>query len=666
MLEKPRVSRREFLKVSAVAAAGMLVGACAKTPTEAPAATPKVGATTAPPMPEAAKEAPMLADKVKSGALPSVDQRLPAEPMLLEPVDELGQYGGTLMYMTTGALPGNFVLMDYDENFLKYSREGTTAQRPNLLTSYEWNDDATECVLNWRKGIKWSDGEPLTANDWVWYWENMVLDENVGVPPPTGSHVRGEKMILEKIDDYTLKCTFSGPNPLFLPVITRGGGDRGTCYQVLPAHFMEQFHYKFNSALSSTDVADLRDRLYNRYQYADMPHFGPWVVSVVTEGEKVAADRNPYYWKVDPEGNQLPYLDVLEARVAASVELIITKTIAGEIDFQWGITIKDWSLITENKAKGDYHTELWSTINTVDTGILFHYCYDDPSFTAYPDGLLWQRNFRRAMSLAIDRDRVNDIVYLGLGVPRALAMPAAGAEYASPRGQEVLKAWETQDIEHDPETAKDLLDEIGVVDVDGDGYREKPDGSKLELVIDVDVGNANHVKTFELVQEDYKQVGLNLVLNVIDGAILSDRANECQSMLRVRGGGASGLVAAPAHWAPIEDAGEYTIGGRPLGLYYQTGGKEGMQAPPGSYFEKLQQAYAKAVVIADEEKRNDAILDGYQIHIDEGPIQIGVVQLPSDMIVIKNNLHNVPKVGIVGTWTYGWPGAGDPEQWWKS
>jgi peptide/nickel transport system substrate-binding protein len=669
MLEKPRVSRREFLKGSAVAAAGVLVGACAKTPTEEPAATPKAGAPTAtkaPPIPEAAKEAPMLADMVESGALPSVDQRLPAEPMVLEPVEELGQYGGTLMYMTTGALPGNIVLMNFDENLLKYSREGTTAQRPNLLTSYEWNDDATECVLHWRKGIKWSDGEPLTANDWVWYWENMVLDENVGVPPPTGSHVGGEKMILEKIDDYTLKCTFAGPNPLFLPVITRGGGDRGTCYQILPAHFMEQFHYKFNEALSSTDVADLRDRFVNRFQYPDMPHFGPWVVSEVAEGEKIGTDRNPYYWKVDPEGNQLPYLDVLEARVAASVELIITKTIAGEIDFQWGITIKDWSLITENKANGDYHTELWSTINTVDTGILFHYCYDDPSFTAYPDGLLWQLNFRRAMSLAIDRERVNDIVYLGLGVPRALAMPAAGAEYASPRGQEVLKAWETQDIEHDPETAKQLLDEIGVVDVDGDGLREKPDGSALELVIDVDVGNANHVKTFELVQEDYEQVGLKLVLNVIDGAILSDRANECQSMLRVRGGGASGLVAAPAHWAPIEDAGEYTIGGRPLGLYYQTGGKEGMQAPPGSYFEKLQQAYAKAVVIADEEKRNDAILDAYQIHVDEGPIQIGVVQLPYDMIVIKNNLHNVPKVGIVGTWTYGWPGAGDPEQWWKS
>jgi peptide/nickel transport system substrate-binding protein len=668
-----KVTRREFLRVSAVATAGLLVQACTKAPTEAPAeptaalkaAEPTATKAPAPEL-EAAKEAPMLSDMVSSGALPALDQRLPAEPMVLEPVEGIGKYGGTLTWWQQGELPGNLQLMNFDENLLKYSREGTTAQRPNLLTSYEWNADATEIVLNWRKGIKWSDGEPLTANDWLWYWENMVLDENVGIPPPTGSHVAGEKMTMEKLDDYTLKCTFSGPNPLFLPVITRGGGDRGTCYQIVPAHFMEQFHYKYNTALSSTDVTELRDHFVNRYQYTDMPHFGPFVVTVMAEGEKGGLDRNPYYWKVDPEGNQLPYLDYQEARLAADAELIITKLINGEIDFHWGISNKDWSIITENAETGDYHTYMWSTINTVDTGILFHYCYDDPSFTAYPDGLLWQKDFRRAMSLAINRERVNDIVYLGLGVPRALAMPAAGAEYSSPRGQQVLKDWETQDIEHDPDLVAELLDGLGVVDANSDGFRDKPDGSPLELVIDVDVNNDNHVKTFELVQEDYEQVGLKMVLNVIDGTILSDRANECQSMLRVRGGGASGLVAAPAHWAPIEDAGEYTIGGRPLGLYYQTGGKEGMQAPPGSYFEKLQQAYAKAVVIADEDKRNDAILDAYQIHIDDGPIQIGVIQMPVAMTVVKNNLHNVPPVGIVGTWTYGWPGAGDPEQWWKS
>ena len=118
----------------------------------------------------------MLADMVKSGALPSLDQRLPSEPLVLEPFEELGQYGGTLIWMQQGDNPSMVQLVNFDENFSKFSREATTAQRPNLLTSWEWNDTATELVLNFRKGIKWSDGEPLTANDWLWWWENMVLD----------------------------------------------------------------------------------------------------------------------------------------------------------------------------------------------------------------------------------------------------------------------------------------------------------------------------------------------------------------------------------------------------------------------------------------------------------------------------------------------------------
>jgi len=681
MSGKLHISRREFLKTSTIAAAGALIAACAKTPTAAPAEPTATTAAAAPtattaaaaptattaPAPEtgAGKEAPMLADQVTSGALPPLDERLPAEPMLLPPVEALGQYGGTVTWMQTGELPSELQLIAFDENHLKFSREGTTALRANLVSSYEWNDDATEIVLNFRKGIKWSDGQPLTANDWVWWWENLVLDEYVAIPAPTGTAVGGENMTLEKMDDYTLKCTFPGPNPLFLPQINRGGGTRGTCYQMVPGHFLEQFHYKFNSALTSADVSDLRDRFNNRYQYPDIPHFGPFFITEFTTGEKAVLDRNPYYWKVDPEGNQLPYLDYMEARMAATWELIITKIIAGEVDLNWETLIKDWSVITENQDSGGYHTMMWNTVNTVDTGMLFHYCYDDPGMTAYPDGLLWQRPFRRALSVALDRERMNDIIYSGLGVPRQLAMPAVGAEYASERGQQVLHDWETQDIQHDPEQAKQWLDDLGVVDADGDGFRDRPDGSKLELVLDVDVGNANYTKAAELAQEDYQQVGLKLVLNVIDGTILDERASNCESMFRARGGGASGLVAAPAHWAPVEDT-AYCVCGAPYGRWYQTKGAEGIEPPAGSFIEELQQAYAKAVVIADPDKQNDAILDAYQIHVDEGPIQIGYVQLPNQLIMVKDNLYNVPPQGIWATWTYGWPGAGDPEQWWKA
>lgn len=684
-----KMNRREFLKISSVAATGALVAACTTPPVEPTATTAAVQptattaaakeptattavkgptATTAPtptPEPEVAKEAPVLAAQVESGALPPVDERLPTEPLVLEPVDALGQYGGNLVWMQSGDLPSMLQLMNFDENFAKFSREGTTAQRPNLLTSWEWNDDATELVLHFRKGIKWSDGEPLTVDNWLWWWENMVLDETVKYAPPTGTRVAGEPMVATKVDDYTVECTFVGPNPLFMPVMTRGGGDRGSCYQVVPSHVLEQYHPKFNTALSGTDVTDLRDRFANRYQYPDLPHFGPWAVTEFTAGQGAGLDRNAYYWKVDTEGNQLPYMDTMEVQSAATRELIVTKIIAGEVDIDWDTLSKDWSVVQENQAAGDYHTLRWSTLYTVSCGILFHYCFPDDRWTKYPDGLLWQQDFRTAMSIAIDRERVNDIVYSGLGRPRALAMAGVGAEFTSERGKQVLEDWETQAIEHDPDRAKELLDDLGVVDTNGDGFREMPDGSALELIIDQDVNDGNGTKVMELVQEDFEAVGLKMTLNVIDGTVLSDRALACESMLRQRGGGASGLVAAPAHWAPVENA-EYTVAGPPFGRWYQTGGAEGTAPPPGSFIEKLQAVYADAVKIADPDKQNDRLLDGYQIHIDEGPIQIGIVQLPTQLVVVKNNLNNVPTNGIWATWTYGWPGAGDPEQWWKS
>ncbi len=666
-----KVTRREFLKVSAVAAAGAALAACGKTPVEQPTDTPKTTDATATPQaatptpaPDVAKEAPMLVDMVKAGTLPSLDQRLPQEPMTIEPVDKLGQYGGTVVWMAQGEAPGALQLLAFNDGFAKYTREATTALRPNLCTSWEWNDAATELVLHMRKGVKWSDGESLTMDDWIWWWENMVLDETVAYAPPSGTRVAGQNMTLEKVDDYTVKLTFAGPNPLFMFQMNRGGGDRGSTYQVVPSHFMEQFHPKFNTALAKDDVADLRDHLTNRYQYA-MPHFGPWVVTSFTAGQKETLERNAYYWKVDTAGNQLPYMDNMEAQCAASWELIVTKIIAGEVDISWDSLIKDWSVIQENQAQGGYTTMMWSTLNAVDTGMLFHYCYDDPGLTAYPDGLLWQRNFRRALSAALDRERMNDIVYSGLGKPRQFAMPAVGAEYDSPRGQEILKAWESQDLKHDPEQAKAWLDELGVVDVDGDGYRERPDGSKLELMLDIDVNNGNYTKAGELAQEDYKKVGLNLVLNVIDGTLTDERATNGESLFRARGGGASGLIAAPGHWAPVENTG-YTIAGPPYGRWYQTGGKEGVAPPAGSFIERLQQAYGKAIVLADADAQKAAILDAYQIHVDEGPIQLGYVQLPNQLVAVKNNMHNVPANGIWATWTFGWPGAGDPEQWWKS
>ncbi|NJR12324.1 hypothetical protein HC776_00010 [bacterium] len=159
-------------------------------------------------------EAPLLAERVTAGELPPVAERLPAEPLVIEPVEEIGEYGGTWRLLDQNNELGFTLMTTGVEGFLKWNRDAS-GFRPNILESWEWSDDATEVIVRFRQGIKWSDGEPMTVDDYLFWWNDMVLDESVPLDPASGTVVNGEMMTLEKIDDFTLKFTFAGPNPLF-------------------------------------------------------------------------------------------------------------------------------------------------------------------------------------------------------------------------------------------------------------------------------------------------------------------------------------------------------------------------------------------------------------------------------------------------------------------
>lgn len=670
-----RLTRREFLRVSTVVSAASVAAACVApsaplTGEAAAASAPSVSApaTAAPPAAAPARfgEAPSLAEQVKAGALPAVEERLPLEPLVLEPVEQIGQYGGTCVFMATGTGLSSMRIQAYNEPFLKGGRDHTgwmSPSRPNLLTAWEWNDDGTELTFFFRKGIRWSDGEPLTADDYLFWWNDLVLDEKIRVLPPRGTVVDGVPMTMDRIDDYTVKLTFAGPNPVFLDNLSNGGtGNRSISWHVVPAHYFKRFHYRFNETLKEADMQDIVLRYDSREEYTDCPHFGPWVSVEARPGEMCRAERNPYYWKTDTQGNQLPYLDAVELRLVQSTELITLSAVNGDVDFQMrSLDITDTPLLMDNQEKGGYEVRMWDWGGTNRIGIHFHFCYPDPAISE----LLWNQKFRQALSWAINRERINDMVFLGLGTPQQYCMQEMGVEFLSPRGKELLKNWQQQCAAYEPDTAKSLLDEIGVVDSNNDGLRELPDGSPLELILDVNVGNKPEVSSGQLIVEDWQAVGLNVVLNAADGTLVSQRVTECASMLRIREVGGSGLHNGPYHWAPVEqhDACMPVPG---YGLWYQSGGKEGIPPPEGSALEKLQQIYTDALSIVDPEKRNDRILDGYQVHLDEGPLQLGCVGQLQWPVVVKRNLHNVTPSGNVMSWLVGFPGTGDPEQWYQA
>ena len=508
--------------------------------------------------------------------------------------------------------------------------------------------------------MKWSDGAPLTWDDWLFWFQDMIEDENIALPRQTGTHPGGEAMKTTKLDDYTLKCSFAVSNPLFLEVLSRGSGGRATSFQVIPSHYLKQFHYKYNTALKATDRDALLDHYNTRYTFPDMPSHGAFVVKETVLRENMVMKRNPYFWKVDPEGNQLPYMDEVRVRFMADAEVRKLAASNGEVDFGDAGTIKDIAVMKENEAKGGYRTILYRVGDNIQSGLMMLFCVGDPGLNE----LIWNQNFRLALSWAIDRARINDVVFLGAGKPRQATQMPYGAEFQSERGQKVLDDWTNHAMAHEPETAKRLLDEINVKDVNNDGFRERPDGTPLEIIVDVSVTDAYNLDAFKLVKDDYAQVGLNMIVNAIDGAVLNQRVLNCETGFRARGGTGGGLWIAQSFWTPVENT-EYCIFGQPYGQWYQSGGKQGIAPPPGSAIERLQDLYTEAITVVDATKRDNMVLDGYQIHIDEGPFNIGIVGDTVRPFVATNTLKNVQEFGLTGSGVFGFPANLDPDQWYK-
>lgn len=666
-------SKRSLVVLTFLTVFALLIAACGGAPAAAPAAEEAAApaATEAPaaeeaPAQEAAApagdgqyhESPVLAEMVAAGTLPPVDERLPQAPLVIEPVEQVGQYGGTWRMMANDDGLGYFLMTGYVEPFLKWNRD-VSGHRANLLESWEWNTEATELVAHFRQGIKWSDGDALTVDDYLFWWNDMVLDESVPVVEPAGTRVGGELMTVEKVDDYTLKFTFAAPNPLFLEYQSRGYYQ--SSWYMLPEHYFKQFHPKYNSEM--TDTNQLMDTYNNRHHLPDVPTYTAWKVVQFDSGKRAVFERNPYYWKVDTAGNQLPYIDRVEVEIpqdaTAAAELMTLKGTAGELDMQVrDFAIKDVPLLLENAEAGDYRVIMWNRGDYAWPWIMLYYDYPDEGIVE----LMYNQKFRQALSYGIDRERINNIVALGLAKPRQFALSPESPEFRSEEGQKIYEEWSNSYAAHDPDQAMALLDEIGVVDADGDGFRDRPDGTVLELIVDIPVSDKRSIDAMDLIKEDWEAVGLKTVLNVIEGSVINQRSAAGELMMRAWGSAAAwGLISAPPVWAPIEGV-SYAGGGQRIGLYYQTGGNEGVAPRPGSMLEKLQNIYTDLISIVDPAERDQRLLDAWRIHIDEGPISIGTIGEHPSPVLVKNNFHNVQETGLVGSWDLGFPGTADPEQ----
>ena len=456
----------------------------------------------------AAQEAPQLAEMVQAGTLPPLAERLPQDPLVIPVVDEIGRYGGVLRRAFLG--PGdhnNYTRAVYDA-LVRYTPDGGEVV-PHIAAGWSSNDNFTEWTIQLRPGTKWSDGEPLSADD-IMFWYNDILNNQELMPGGTVwmKNADGSLAKVEKLDDNTVKWIFQEPNTAFLlNLANMDGADRSIGnLVVVPAHYMKQFHpaYADQAELAEKVKAAGFDTWTQLFAVEAMPHLSgkrpslaAWAPSGTSVSDSVfTIKRNPYYVGVDPEGNQLPYIDEIRFTFYADKEALNLAAVSGEIDFQGRhINMSSYPVLKENEDAGNYRVVTWPTFGGSDAIVMFNQTWQGPEGEIFRN-----KDFRIALSHAIDRDAVKELSFFGLGESRQ-GVPAPFHPYYP--GDEYAFKY----TEYNPDLSQQMLDNV-LPNKDDDGFRTLPDGSPLDIEISVVPQFGAWTDIGQLLVENWAEVGV--------------------------------------------------------------------------------------------------------------------------------------------------------------
>ena len=447
--------------------------------------------------------------------LAGVADRLPDEPLVVVPYDSIGSYGGTINFLSNATEAGTSdMLSTRHVNLVRFADDLATIV-PNVAKAYSWNDDFTELTFTLRKGHRWSNGEPFTARDVEFWYEDLMMNANIREKPYGYLLVGGKPMTVDVLDDVTARFNLPSPMPGVLATLA-------TSYNqaFMPAHFLEQFHpeidsnadanaqalgfengwdalaaYYGNSGWTDTPTPMLRNPdLVDGLEYAAYPSLEAYMtIEDTTEGRVYAA--NPYFFQVDTAGNQLPYIDYQNERYINENEIRLLKLVNGEVDYKsQSVQLESAPQLLDGAEKGGYSIQ----INPGCGAALFSFNVTHPDMekrSVYGD-----IRFRQAMSMAMNRDEINDVAYYGMGTVEQYTGISPAPDFVS----DDMRNYMTQ---YDPDAANALLDEIGLADTDGDGFRELPSGAPFAMNIDYATQGIGGVEV-ELVARHWNDVGI--------------------------------------------------------------------------------------------------------------------------------------------------------------
>jgi peptide/nickel transport system substrate-binding protein len=613
-------------------------------------------------IPSSFQEAPMLAELVAAGSLPPVAERLPLEPLVIQPTEMTGQYGGVLRRAFTG--PGDRQNIErYNNDYGIFWNTGATELRPRIYKAWEANEDATEWTIYLREGMKWSDGAPYTADDYL-FWHEHILTNEVLVPtPPWFMRWGGELAQFEKVDDYTFKIKFAQSFPSWPETASTstvaghfqsgrtGGG------LVAPHHYLEQFHPDFIGEEAATKLAtDAGFESWNLHFLAkndaamnsELPVTTPWKPVTRVADTEFILERNPYFFAVDTEGNQLPYLDGISLELVEELEVLNLRAIAGNYTVQGRhIDFSKLPVIRENEAAGDYFVDFWGSSTRHPVKIAFNQDWNEnPEIAQFTVGSL---EFRKALSLAIERSEINETFFLGVGKEASFCPANTPPYFNSDR-------WDQEFGRFAPDEANAILDGLGLDKKDAEGFRLLPSGERLVLTIDAVSGSfLDYPSIAERVAQMWAEtVGIQLTVNPVERSLWVERSQANQPMMSMfETGEYNPAVVArlipSERWAPLAQV----WGGQPNPDPAAYEGPEWLKEQIALHWQAMQEP--------DPEKRQALFVQATEIMCDN-QARIGiVVDVPVYTTLIKNNVRNIPKPmeWVVYAQT---PGNGYPEQ----
>ena len=587
-------------------------------------------------------EAPMLVELTKSGRLPSVTDRLPKNPLVVVPPEQMGPYGGTWTRCGTGPQDvGVFHHRLAYDGLIRWDAMAKTIL-PNLAVRWEVSDEGRSFAFWLREGVRWSDGSPFTSEDIRFWYEDILQNTDLTPVIPREYRVGGELMSLETPNDHLIRFHFEVPNGLFMKRLASGRSYEMAEY---PAHFLKAYHprYRPMDALDEMALArgfDVWNLLFEdvrNYRTVGIPRLWPWIIAEPPPSSPIVFERNPYYWKVDPEGRQLPYIDRVTFEIF-DPETINLKAINGELGMQARhLQYNNYPLLVENQESGGYRVFEWTSGQGGQSVLLPNHNHRDPVVRE----ILEDRRFRIAMSLAINRDEINEIGFFGVGVPRQMSPPPSSRYYS--------KEYESAYIAYDPDEANRLLDEMGLTERDLSGTRLLPDGRSLKLDIEV-TSIASRAAVIQMVADNWRAVGVDAEVREMARQLWVLRKRAAMHDVGVWGGSDEHLpILEPRWFVPIDRVAYHAP---KYGIWYSTGGRKGEEPPED--MSKAMDLLRKIEETVDDDEQ--VRLFGEIINLNRKNLWvIGLVGEVPMIGVVKNSFRNVPH-DAVGGWSSRFPG----------